>query len=373
MKKGLKDPYLVYTVYTCSLFISIIYLTSAETIMNNPVKWTFISFLFLICISASLFMILESGTFFQRLYKDHDVFTYMGYWAAFLNEIFMAIMAGVWLPARSRKGKSKTHPLNFLFKGILIFLFITTVCGASLNTVTPLIEGLQKETNNERVIDVLQSQVDDHQKSLETFAQQNQRVNSAITVRNQVKTKEELKNLLSDRQSTFTLWVEIIAVVLIRFGVQLANLCCVWLCGWIYRQPDAGEGVNTEEKGTFNGKENRELKQKNRYVPRSRKEDQPSPVNQESQRKSGTKGRPIHRQFGNDQVVELQKRIVEMIKSRNEGVSVSQLCQAIGEKESNLREMVNPHSGMGEEQIPILESILKKITQLVENEHAVSY
>ncbi|MBU3917891.1 hypothetical protein KKA14_20380, partial [bacterium] len=206
--------------------------------MNNTLKWIFIPFLLSVSISASLFMIIESGSFFQKLYHTENSLLNMGYWAAGLNEIFMAVMAAVWLPDIIKKNrKEKIHPGNYLFKFLLIFLFLTTVLGSSFNTVFPIMGRIQVYQNNDKIIGILQAQVQDNNLSLNTFVQQKQRVNSALSVKRQIQTREELKNLLKSQKPVFGLWVEAIVIIVIRFGVQLANLSCIWLTGWIYRQP----------------------------------------------------------------------------------------------------------------------------------------
>ena len=205
--------------------------------MQPAFKWLFIFGLILVSILASVFMILESGSFYQRLYPKDYGFFQLGFLAATLNEVFMAIMAGVWLPGKKKNGKEKGHPVNFFFRLLLILLFITTVGGASFNLVEEKISLLQNNAVNHEVIDVLRSQVNDNQESLSTFVQQKQRLNSVLTVRQQQETKERLILALKKQEPKQTLWVEIIFVILLRFGVQLANLSSVWLAGWLFRVP----------------------------------------------------------------------------------------------------------------------------------------
>jgi hypothetical protein len=77
------------------------------------------SLLFFAVISASLFMILESGEYYQKFYQN----SYQGYWAAFLVESFLAIAAMLHF-----KGK-KTQ--NILIKLMMIPLFLVVVATRS--------------------------------------------------------------------------------------------------------------------------------------------------------------------------------------------------------------------------------------------------
>ena len=128
-------------------------------------KLIFITFLLSVSISASVFMIIEPGSFFQNLYKSRDVVSFMGYWAAFLNEIFMAIMAGVRLPGKNETDSLTFHPVNIFFKTLLVLLFMTTVFGSSMNTIYPLVNTLHKQNNIKQVIRILESQVIDNEHS----------------------------------------------------------------------------------------------------------------------------------------------------------------------------------------------------------------
>lgn len=345
--------------------------------MRKPV---FIVFLLTISLSASIFMIIESGSFFQELYQDRQSVAFMGYWAAFLNEVFMGIMAAVWLPAGKERSKESAHPVNYLFKVLLVFLFVTTVCGSSLKTVYPLTERLQQQAKQEKVIEILQSQVKDNQQSLDTFVQQNQRVNAALTVRNQVKVKEELKQVYQSKESLFRLYVQIIIVVLLRFGVQLANLSCIWLAGWVFRQPAASQQQQQSIKPETPVAQQHEQVQADRH-PRFRlRSAEPGRTREKDHHATprSIHSSPKNRQtpgssVEDDKINELRKRISSMLKSRNEGVSLAQIGKAIGEKESHLLEIVNPRIRIGNGSRPALENILSKIEQLYHEEQASSF
>ncbi|MBU2512729.1 hypothetical protein KJ966_15435 [bacterium] len=354
---------------------------------------------------------------------NNNSFAYMGYWAAFLNEVFMGIMAGVWLPGKMTKNGAKPHPINFLFKFLLVFLFLTTVCGSSMNAIYPLINIIQKQNNNEKVIEILHSQARDNETSLKTFVEQNQRTNSAISVRNQDKTKTEMKQLYSQRKSTFNLWVQIITIILIRFGVQMANLCCIWLVGWIYSKPVAEEitdntldrksqpstKIKQKTKEPLNDISRHQLPQvhetaKNDVTPLQGKINPVSKVKKDastdlSTQKQTDYKKPVtaqsfkhptisgHVDKGNHpsqinilqkpenslDVLRIKNHITKLLQSRNEGISLSEIGKAIGEKEANLRDIINPHTKINKDHKPVLESILLKIERLYNEESSKIY
>lgn len=357
--------------------------------MTRPIKISFIVLLLAISISASIFMIVESGSFFQNLYQSKNSIGFMGYWAAFLNEVFMGIMAAVWLPKNNDPRKEKSHPINYFFKALLVFLFVTTVCGASLKTVFPLMDQIQSQRNQNSVIDLLETQVKDNEQSLNAFVQQNQRVNSALAVKNQIKVKSELKKLIADRQSTFQLWFEVFVIVLLRFGVQLSNLSCIWLAGWVYRQPAIGKqpvDVKREERVQTSLNENRILHPVNTQFDRTTVKNKsaiskkpvvsrnPNPtenIKPKINPKPKSSQSPILMQE-NESLTELREKITRLLKSRNEGISLAQIGKAIGEKESNLREIANPKARIENGSRPALESILLKIERLYSEEHVRS-
>ncbi len=319
-----------------------------------------------------------------------------------MNEVFMGIMAGVWLPDIQKKNRTKVHPVNFLFKFLLVFLFITTVCGSSFNTVFPVMETIQAEQNKKKIINILQSQVEDNRNSLKTFSNQNQRANSAISVRNQIKTKDELKTMLSQQKLIFNLWLEVFIIVFIRFGVQLANLSCIWLAGWIYRQPTKTENLDLSNHKIDCLKQQTTVYNRNRYVTHdlertteikttqkptkkivhennlkktvsvNEKKDPLTKKSSLSHLKTPTVGKKLTTvtQVENQQQISaIRKKIYKLLQSRNDGISLSDISKAIGERESNLVEIVNPKARFKSENIPILENILFKIEKLYQAEH----
>jgi len=373
--------------------------------MNKVVKSILIFGLILASFSASVFIVLESGEFFQKFYTSDSKIQYMGYWAASLNEIFMAIMAGVWLPNIQKKSKAKIHPLNYFFKILLLLLFITTVAGSSFNLIFPVIDTIQTQKNNQSVINILESQINDNQKSLETFIHQNQRMNSALSVKSQLKIKDELKATIKDKRFELLLWVEVFFIIILRFCIQLANLSCIWLAGWLYRAPtklnstihktnplsdpqtipmkdnhsrpyvsnrkfqEANLKIN--KKGTVPGNDlnidsNQNLKSKPR-PPKNKlvkKNPEIQHTHQEPKNILIQNGRMTLKQPPSSD--RIRKKIAALLKSRNGEISFTDFCKVIEEKESTLRSILSIRTGINEETEYKLPSILKKI----ENIHA---
>lgn len=372
--------------------------------MNRSTKFVLILCLVLVSITASIFIIFESGDFFQKFYQADRTIQYMGYWAAALNEIFMAIMAGVWLPKIKKKNISFVHPLNYFFKILLILLFITTVAGSSLNLVLPILNTIQSQKNNNSVIRILKSQVNDNKKSLETFIQQNQKMNSALSVKSQIKIKDELKESIKTQRFEFILWIEVFFIIILRFCIQLANLSCVWLVGWLYRtSPEAFEEtlktLNTplKQKQTAGleklqiNLENHRIKTSQKVKEKLAKIDTPltedthefprikNPLMQELTRESTSIIHQLHQKPDRTTLLNnrpykkcpsssdrLRRKIATLLKTRNIDISFTDFCKAIEEKESTLRSIVSIKTGINEETQFKLPLILKKI----ENVHA---
>lgn len=248
---------------------------------------------------------------------------------------------------------------------------------------------------------VLKSQAEDNERSLRTFEKQNQKTNSALTVRNQTKTKEEMKKLFSQQQSSFSLWIQIVTVILLRFGVQMANLCCIWLVGWIYTRP----GKTVKEKTSEENKHRNRLKIEDKKTidtdpalqvlatKKAKADDRPTEakskeksneprrthsaevaVGGSSSRTARIKTATLTQRKVTDssnsmlETLKIKNRISQLLQSRNEGISLSQIGKAIGEKEANLRDIVNPRITLNSRQIPALENILLKIERLYQEE-----
>ena len=121
------------------------------------------SLLLVFTIAAAFFMILESGSFYQTLYTSKSHF--YGYWAAALNELFMAIMAAVWITKKNKHGIKQPHIINYFFKLLLVVLFITTIAGASYYVALPILNNINNQENQVRILNIIDSQIEIDKKS----------------------------------------------------------------------------------------------------------------------------------------------------------------------------------------------------------------
>lgn len=202
--------------------------------LNVIFRFVFIAILVVVCFSASSFMVLESSEFFEQFYQEADSKNF-GFISALLNEVFLVIMAAVWVPAIQTGAKRRFHPANILIKGLVILLFVNTVGGASLNTVQKKLDSIQEQSNRIQVLRVLQSQIEDQEENISTFKGQQQKVNTVLATRKLDEIKEEIKQLQASQQSAVSLWLDIFFISLVRFTIQLANITAVWLASWLYR------------------------------------------------------------------------------------------------------------------------------------------
>lgn len=330
--------------------------------MNLLVRWVLILFLLFISLAASIFIVIESGTFYQQFYHQHLAYIPMGYCAAALNEIFMAVMAATWLPVKFKKKKQITHPANYLFKFLLVILFVTTVGGASFNSVSPLIGKIQKQNNTSKIISVLEAQVNDADQSFETFKEQNQKTNTALAARNQVKIKEELKSKLGNIESTSSLWFQIGFIILLRLGVQLANLCCVWLAGWLYRSRN--ELTKTSQKKSSPKADNQVIwkeKHSGWYGRQLSLETSQRKEISSSSTFSGPMDIIVYR--------ENIKNITEQLRSQ---MSQVEICRQLEISSEELSEIINHKNKFNSSYTPQLKTVYEKLTRFQNQQLAVS-
>jgi hypothetical protein len=311
----------------------------------KSIQWVYILLLLIVSGSASLFIIFESGEFYQQLYPQKAAGLPMGYWAAGLNEIFMAIMAAVWLPRNSRKSSSLgIQGMNLLFKALLVLLFITTIGGASFQITQKTLSDIQIQNNNRKVAELLESQIRDNKESLAIFTSQNQRINSVLSIRRQDSTKEELKSLIKNSKIELLLWVQLVFLILLRFVIQMANLCCVWLIGWIYRHRVISVTVK---------------KPKNKLPEVA------------SQPKIALLKTPLHNQ--EKQLQTIREEIIRMINTKNNDVSLVDVGNAIKESPETLSKIINPDFKLVSKNIPKLTTILNKLREIYHQEKASGY
>ena len=71
--------------------------------------------------------------------------------------------------------------------------------------------------------------------------------------------------------------------------------------------------------------------------------------------------------------MQLRRKIAKLLGSRNEGISLSEIGIAIGEKETSLKDIVNPRVSYANNAMPTLENILSKIEKLCLEERTNSF
>ena len=173
-------------------------------------------------VSASLFMIVESGDYYSTFYPNK----YQGYWAAFLVEAFLAIAAMLYV--------SNKKFLNFCIKIVMIPLFFVVVGGASLKVASPLLTQLAKvETQNE-LVDLLKQQ--NQQANIHLAKLDGQRVNTALAVKHQRQISSRLAMEIKNKTSApWMIWIVILFSTFLRLSIQLANLVFAHSLGQLWR------------------------------------------------------------------------------------------------------------------------------------------
>lgn len=380
--------------------------------MNSIAKSVYIVGLLSVSLAASVFIIVESGDFYQKLYHSHFSKFYLGYWVAALNEAFMAIMAGVWISRKDKKGATKDHPINYFFKFLMVLLFVTAVGGASLKAIQPNLAKIHQQENDNKIIQIIKSQIDDNNRSLKTFVLQKQRTNSALSVKQQIKSKEELKELLKSKTETSSLWIQVVFTIILRVGIQLANLSCVWIAGWMLRSPDIGPlfhsaplekpavelhiesnsrkhlpSTQKEDKSLTNlssvksGKEHKSSSQPTKSPednPQIREDSKRNRINQLITQETLnviniTKSNSYVDSQDNTKQAGLREQIASLIKERNDGVSISDICTAVNIAEHRLMDIINLKRTLKNPDISELQNLLTRINILYSEGFASSF
>ncbi len=218
--------------------------------------------------------------------------------------------------------------------------------------------------------------------------------------------------MFRSQKPVFSLWIEAIVIIVIRFGVQLANLSCIWLSGWIYRQPL--KEINKQLKVPLAEKKSKVALKPNPAVHQNKIESakstdinfkseiqqkpkpttqydiyKPARSNTNKQKSNSKKALPsapkqsqrvVAQKSYDKKIMEqgrtekdidnLRKKISILLRSRNEGISLFDIGKAIGEKESRLRDIANPKTRIMADKTVKLENILFKIEKLYQREHA---
>ena len=195
---------------------------------REPMKKLLPVLLLIAVISGSMFMILESGEYYQKFYKNE----YQGYWTAFLVESFLAIAA--MLNLKNKK------LLNLIIKLVMVPLFLVMVCGASLKIISPLVKELAIQENKMKLIALLNVENQQSINNLEYL--KGQKINTAVEVKRQRQSIKELKEIFNKNDSfSWMIWIVIGFSIFLRFSVQIANLTFAYTLGELWRQRNVPE------------------------------------------------------------------------------------------------------------------------------------
>ncbi len=190
-------------------------------------------FLLFFVVSASLFMVAESGEYYSTFYKEK----YKGYWAAFLVEGFLAIAAMFYV--------SDNKVLNVCIKLVMIPLFLVVVGGASLNVASPMMATLAKVESKKQLVEHLDEQ--NQQIKTHLALLDGQRMNTALAIKHQRQISNQIASELKNQSSSpWMIWVVMGFSTFLRFSVQLANLVFAHCLGQIWRNKNSS--VNTSAK-----------------------------------------------------------------------------------------------------------------------------
>ena len=221
--------------------------------------------LLLAVISASLFMIVESGEYYSTFYEN----IYQGYWASFLVEAFLALSAMLYFADRKF--------LNLCIKVVMIPLFLVVVGGASLKIVSPMMDRLATANTKNKLLEFLDQESQQSKVHLALF--KGQKTNTALAIKHQRNISNQLITELQNQKTRpWMIWIVIGFSTFLRFSVQLANLIFAHSLGIIWRdnfgiKPNKNLpkiSPNSENGGTRRG---RPLGSKNKTKKKARKDD----------------------------------------------------------------------------------------------------
>lgn len=196
-----------------------------------------------IIISASLFMILESGDYYTVEFYSGDAVR--GFWSAALIEMFLVVFSVVYFTGRP--------VLNWVVKFIMICLFFVMIGGASLKIVGPMLDELSTANNSDRLIEFLISQNDQSKTNLNLLS--GQRTNTALQTKfHRELVSDTVTELKKDGKDSSALWVSILFTTFLRVSVQTANLIMAYILGILWREnfkPRLGVVDRDEKTGRF--------------------------------------------------------------------------------------------------------------------------
>ena len=195
----------------------------------NYKKLFFIFTLLLVICSSSFFIITESARYYKFFYNSG---AWQPIYLAGLLELFVLVLATI-------KIKARWYFIS-IQKVIMVGIFSTIIFAAGLQAVEPTLESLTQINRETELVEILKNEVQDLKKDKETFVDQNQKRNTAISAIERRKIIDDLTNILKqDILITNTGIVALINIILlfsIRFLVQLANIFCATLLGNYYRE-----------------------------------------------------------------------------------------------------------------------------------------
>lgn len=192
--------------------------------------------LLIIVISASAFIILESGEFLNSLYKFKSI-SYKGYFAAGLLEIFLILSTMI----RIRK-----KVIDRIFSWSTYILIVLTILTSSLLIIRPQLRSLNKNSSNSEVKAFLKESSKQNKNIFSTFAKQGQKTNTALAFREIKKTNKNMFDALTEKKddNTFFIWLTIGLSLCIRAMIQILNTISAHIFGLLYRREQYNKSKN---------------------------------------------------------------------------------------------------------------------------------
>ena len=227
------------------------------------VKRHFASFILAsLCIAASAYMVMESSGYYQKLYGLVGLSTSMGIFTAILSEAFQLVLV-IALPS-----SQESRGTRFLLLAIVFFVYVFTVFASGMNIAKPLIEQWSQSSQDAKLYGVLLEEQKSIQNELKTFRQQQQRLNTAISIQASRKSFQELKEHLNSENpiSSNLIKVELVALWALRILIQLANLVCGRILARNFRRLDAASSIDLKNQNVNSTKASVVRKWKARYT-----------------------------------------------------------------------------------------------------------
>jgi hypothetical protein len=186
--------------------------------------------LVVLCLAGSTYMVLESAGYFKKLYTMVGLPEFMGWYTAILSEAFQVILIMA-LPNEKEKAGFKYFLLL-----IVVLIYILNVFAAGMNVGKPMIASWSNSDRKEKLLTVLEQEQRSLNKDLELFQNQNQRLNTATTVKAKRQSFQEIKTHLKSEKTVnhMLVQIELFALWLLRVLIQLANLCLARIVGTLW-------------------------------------------------------------------------------------------------------------------------------------------